>query len=262
MRSERVEAIQLRRDGATYQDILTRLDVAKSTLWRWLKAEGLVDGQSQKYTERRLLAQKKAVEVVHRARLERTNITVSNAKREIGDLTLRELRLIGTALYWAEGAKQKESKSQVSEGIIFSNTDPQMLRLFISFLDHCCGVRPSDLRFRIYLHHETADAKQARMYWFNQLDIAAVQAAPITWKRHKPTIFRTNVGKNYHGLLRVIVPKSTDLNRRITGWTLGLCAAPLGSSVTVAQGPLKPSVQVRVLTPQFVLVGTPDEVKQ
>ncbi|MBI3319058.1 MAG: helix-turn-helix domain-containing protein [Candidatus Omnitrophica bacterium] len=217
------EAVQLRRDGVTYREIQGRLGITKSTLWRWLKAEGLVDGQSQQYTERRLVAQKKAAEPVRRHRLHRTQLMMEEAYQEVGVLTSRELKLIGTALYWAEGSKQNTS-TRISEQVVFSNTDPRMLRLFVDFLNRCYAIQPDDLRFRIYLH-ETADAETARQYWFSRLGMSAIQAAPITWKRHKPTVFRSNVGSGYYGLLRIIVPRSTNLNRRITGWINGMVHA-------------------------------------
>ena len=223
-RSERTEAIRLRRDGTTYHDIMQRYGMAKSTLWRWLKEERLVDAQSQQYTERRLVAQRKATETVRRNRLEKTQGIISRSKQDIGSLTARELRLIGTALYWAEGAKQKERKGQVSEQVVFANTDPRMLHLFVTFLRVCCGVLLSELRYRIYLH-ETAGAADAREYWHDQLGIDEIKKAPITWKRHKPKVSRANVGRDYHGLLRIRVCRSTDLNRRIMGWIDGIWAA-------------------------------------
>ena len=51
--TQRLDAIQLRRNGVGYQAILGQLGVAKSTLWRWLKAEGLVETQLQQLTELR-----------------------------------------------------------------------------------------------------------------------------------------------------------------------------------------------------------------
>lgn len=220
--AQRDEARAKRQAGATYSDIMRQYGIAKSTAWRWFKEAGLVDGQSQRYTERRLFAQRKAAETVHRSRLERTQAIISAASQEIGELTTRDLRLVGAALYWAEGAKQKESRKQVSAHVAFSNTDPRMLRLFIRFLEECCGIAPPTLSFRIYLH-ESASGENARTYWSSQLKITALQMAPITWKRHKPTISRvSNVGATYHGLVRIVVPKSTNLNRRISGWIEGL----------------------------------------
>ena len=223
--SGHVKALQLRHSGVSYQAIMSEVGVAKSTLWRWLKAAGMVDNNSPERIQNRRMAQQKAAETVHRLRLERTRAIMASAAQDIGSLTPRELLLIGTALYWAEGAKQKERGSQASELVAFSNTDPAMHRLFLRFLQECCGIAPSTLSFRIYLH-ETADAKKARAYWAYQLGIRVVRTAPISWKRHKSRIFRkTNVGATYHGLLRIVVPKSTDLNRRIAGWIHGMCVA-------------------------------------
>ena len=224
-RTQQLEAIQLRRSGANYQTIRQQLNVAKSTLWRWLKSEGLVETHPQRLTELKRAAQQRAARVVKARRIARTQLIVEEAKRTIGSLTERELCLIGTALYWAEGAKQKESSaSQVSERVIFSNTDPRMLRLFVKFLNECCEVPSSALTFRIYLH-ETANAEVAKTYWSTQLGLEAIRTAPITWKRHNPSTRRTNIGTTYHGLLRIVVRKSANLNRGIQGWTDGLCIA-------------------------------------
>jgi len=35
--------------------------------------------------------------------------------------------------------------------------------------------------------------------------------------------YRKNQGKDYYGLVRVKVLKSTDLNRKISGWIKGVC---------------------------------------
>ncbi len=225
MRSvDRRAAVQLRRQGLSYRELQAHLHVAKSTLWRWLQAEGLVAATAQQRRELRQLAQHRAAQAVHRLRLERTAAIIREASQDVGALTVRELRLIGAALYWAEGAKQKEQNNQVSEQVVFVNSDPRMVRLFVKFLEQCCQITAADLTFRIYLH-ETASALEARTYWGNALGLEAVHMAPITWKRHQPVRFRRDhVGARYHGLLRVIVRKSSGLNRRITGWIQGMCA--------------------------------------
>src|SRR3989338_6403626 len=105
--TEREEALQLRRGGVTYQEIMQRLGVTKSTLWRWLKAEGLVETQPQKLTELKRMAQRKGAAVVKARRLARTQVILGRASGEIGDLSHRDLWLLGLAFYWAEGAKQK-----------------------------------------------------------------------------------------------------------------------------------------------------------
>ena len=126
---ERLEAVRLRRSGASYRDILTRNRVAKSTLWRWLKSDGLVATQPQRLTALRRAAQQKGAAAVKAARVARTHAILDQASREIEHLSRRDLWLLGLALYWAEGAKQKPGN--VSAGVIFTNTDPIAVRLVI-----------------------------------------------------------------------------------------------------------------------------------
>lgn len=230
-RSDRELAIQLRRDGVTYQDILQRLGMAKSTLWRWLKSEGFVETHPQRLTDLKRLAQQKGAAVVKARRIARTQAILEQASREVGALSLREWWLVGVALYWAEGSKQKPG--DVSARVIFSNSDPLAIRVFLEWLTRCCGILEDRRIFEIYLH-ETASAERVQAYWRQQLGLPSTTALPIRWKRHRPATRRTNVGDSYHGLIRVKVRRSSELNRKITGWIAGICNS-LGSGVTVTQ---------------------------
>ena len=235
--AEREKALQLRRGGVTYQEIMQRLGVTKSTLWRWLKAEGLVETQPQKLTELKRMAQRKGAAVVKARRLARTQVILEHASGEIGDLSHRDLWLLGLAFYWAEGAKQKPKN--VSVGVIFVNSDPAAIRLFVKWLKEVCGVSDDRLGFEIYLH-ETADAQRARVYWATQLSLPLERLSRVRWKRHRPATRRTNVGESYYGLVRVRVARSSALNRRITGWITGVNNS-LGSSVMVTHRALDPA---------------------
>ena len=235
-RPDRAEAVQLRRQGVTYQEIMRRLGLTKSTLWRWLKAEGLVDGQSQHYTERRLLAQKKAAETVHRLRVERTRATMSRAYQDIGLLTSRELQLIGAALYWAEGAKQKPHN--IGQRVTFANSDPEMLRVFMTWLRRTCELSIDQLAFELYIH-ESANVDAAQRFWASTLHVP-LERFRIRFKRHNVSPRRKNIGAQYVGLVRISVKQSTDLNRRIAGWIRGIVHA-LGSGLTVCHRALDPA---------------------
>lgn len=229
-RSERLEVIQLRRQGVTYREIMGRFGVAKSTVWRWLKTEGLVETHPQQLTELKRLAQRKGAAIVKAARIARTKAIVDAASQEIGGLSRRDLWLLGLALYWAEGSKQKPGN--VSSGVIFVNSDPSAVRLMRAWFKEICGVSDDRLSFEIYLH-KTADAERTRSYWATQLQIPSERLSRIRWKRHRPATRRTNVGDLYHGLVRVRVACSSALNRRIAGWIVGISDS-LGSGAMVA----------------------------
>ena len=229
--SERVDAIRLRREGLRYSDLTRRFGVAKSTLWRWLKAEGLVETQPQRLTEMKRAAQQRGAAAVKARRLARTQAILEQASQDVGALSRRDLWLLGLALYWAEGSKQKPGN--VSAGVIFTNSDPAAVRAFVAWITDSCGVSNDRLTFEIYLH-ETADATRTRLYWAAQLQLPIEQLSRIRWKRHRPTTRRTNVGDSYYGLVQVRVARSSALNRRITGWIAGVDHS-LGSGATAAQ---------------------------
>lgn len=224
---ERSEVLRSRQAGARYVDLMREFGIAKSTVWRWLKAADMAAVHPQQLTELKSQARQRAVAAIRRNKERKIVAIAAAAQQEIGALalTVRELQLIGAALYWAEGSKQRASCP--STRVIFGNTDARMLRLFIRFLEHCCGVAASTLAFQIFLH-ETSDGEHARTYWAGQIGLDGIRTAPIIWKRHTPTA-RKNTGGQYHGLLRIVVPKSTDLNRRIMAWVDRVCA--LGSGV-------------------------------
>ena len=117
--AERCQALQLRRDGTSYQDIRRQLGVAKSTLWRWLKVEGLVETQPQRLTELRRAAQRRGAEAVRAKYVAHTQALIAHARQQVGRLSWRELWILGIALYWAEGTKQKAHN--VAQRVVFTN---------------------------------------------------------------------------------------------------------------------------------------------
>lgn len=236
-RTARSHAIELRRTGATYRELMGQFGVAKSTLWRWLKAEGLVETHPQKLTELKRAAQQRGAAVVRARRIERVARVLDEARKQVGQISDRELWLIGIALYWAEGAKQKPN--DVSCGVLFSNSDVFAVQVFVEWLRRCCNIPPDLLTYDIYLHI-SADGPTTRAFWASELNLPATAKLNLYWKRHRPQTNRYNTGSSYHGVMRVRVPRSTELNRRIQGWVAGVAEA-LGSGLTVCHGALDPA---------------------
>ena len=106
--SERTDAIRLRVSGASYDAIRRQLGIAKSTLWRWLKADGLVETQPQRLTELRRIAQRKGAAAVRAKYLAATKAILERAGKEIGsiserDLCIHESATVDTARkFWSE----------------------------------------------------------------------------------------------------------------------------------------------------------------
>ena len=217
MSKDKNRAIKLRKKGLSYSEILKEVPAAKSTLSLWLRNVGLAKRQRQKLTEKKRLAQIKGAQVRHNQRIERSRIITNRAFQEIGEITERELKLIGAALYWAEGSKQKEHN--VSEQVMFSNSDPLMISVFLRWLVNICRISKQDLNYDLYIH-ESGKVKNAKNFWSKRLGIMD-NLLRVYFKKHIITR-RRNVGENYKGLIRIRVKRSTDLNRKIEGWIEGI----------------------------------------
>jgi transcriptional regulator with XRE-family HTH domain len=153
----RERARDLRAQGWYYGQIATELGVAKSTLSMWLRDLPYPAFDQVGHCARMREAQRPAWD---RIDAERT-ATRSGATSEIGEVSDRELWLLGVALYWAEGAKSKPYRRR--ECVVFTNSDPVMLRLFCRWLT-LLGL-PQD-RWRLQVHiHETSDADAAARFW-------------------------------------------------------------------------------------------------
>jgi hypothetical protein len=213
---EKIEAIRLRKEGFSYNEILSKVPIAKSTLSLWLRNIGIAKKQSQILTEKRKLAQVKAQEACRQARILRETFTIETAKKEIRNVSQRELWLIGASIYWAEGSKQKTHN--VSQGVSFGNYDYRMVALFNRWLRDICNLQQDEISYSIYIH-KTANREKVRDFWEKILN---TKIEKIYFKNHNPKTNRRNTEENYHGLLRMDVKRSTNLNRKISGWILGI----------------------------------------
>ena len=217
-------AVKLREKGLTYSEILNEIPVAKSTLSLWLRDVGLAKKQRQKITEKKRRAQLRGAEVKRRQRIKISKKIMEGAKLEIGTLRKREAWLIGIALYWAEGDKEKlYNKCTNSSRVAFANSDPRMINLFLRWLNSFCDIDCRDIITTLYLHENSKDRlEEVKNYWFKRMGLPTNRFDNVYYKKHKPKTNRKNVGQNYYGLVKITVRRSTNLNRRINGWIQGI----------------------------------------
>ena len=215
----REKAVALRRKGLTYNEILKKMPIAKSTLSLWLREVRLAKPQLQRISEKRKVAQKKGADAKRRIRVERTQRIHDMARKEIGNLSKRELHLVGATLYWAEGSKAKPHS--VSTGIDFGNTNPEMIRLFLFWLQTVLQISPNRVHSSLYLHinhkHRLPDVVR---HWEQ---VTKMKIRYVYYKKHNPKkTYRRNINDTYFGTLRIRVSESTDLQRKIQGWIYGI----------------------------------------
>lgn len=198
MKKVRIDAIKLRKQGHSYNEITKTLGVPKSTLSGWLRdisltenaqlrlksrvREGLYNGLVKRNKLQTKRAQERAKELQKEAACRITKI--SN----------HELLLIGVALYWGEGYKKlqvRNGREITSHQISFTNADPKMIEWFISFLQKILDVKNDELVIvmRLYKH---INEKVARDYWKIATGLSDSNFRSTTWlvsgasKRKRP----------------------------------------------------------------------------
>lgn len=216
------KATELRKKGLSYSEIREKVPVSKSTLSLWLRSIKLSPTKKRRLKRRIGMSQPMAAKAHRDGRITRTREIIKKATNEIGEISNRDLFFLGTALYWAEGSKQK--KHNRGQRVTFNNSDPSMIKLYLKWLLESLKVGKNDIDFEIYSHENIREReKDVVKYWSNITNFPESSFRKVYYKKDKKKKYRKNQGKNYHGLLRVTVLKSTDLNRKITGWIKGIC---------------------------------------
>ena len=216
------DVLILRKKGWSYGKISKILSVPKSTVAFWIKNP--ITPNKYILTPARLLSIQKGWKTCKRRRIESEEHIKKYALEEVKmkKFTLDSLWLMGTMLYWAEGAKQKEYR--ISQRVSFSNQDPFMIQIFILWLIKCLKVKKEMITFDIYIHENYKNKlKQVKLYWAKVTGFSENKFDKIYFKKHQIKSKRRNVGDHYFGLIRVQVLKSTNLNRKISGWIKGIC---------------------------------------
>lgn len=215
------KAVDLRKQGFSYSEILKKIPVSKSSLSLWLKDVKLAGSQQQKLTDKKLAGMKRGWESCHRKRVLSTEKIKNISEAEVKNLTDRELWLIGIALYWGEGHKEKESRP--GSGVKFSNSDPKMIKLFLRWLIDIIGEKKEKIYLEIYIHESCRyRLKKVVSYWSDCTGFSKDNFVRIYFKKNKIHTKRKNTGENYYGLLRIGVKSSSILQRKIDGWISGV----------------------------------------
>ncbi|WP_406476914.1 hypothetical protein [Streptomyces sp. NBC_01615] len=209
-------ARELRRQGWTYGEIQAELGCSKSSVSLWVRdlphPEPRCTPEKQRARMNAGLARLRASQDREREETKRA------AAAEIGELSDRELFLLGVGLYWAEGAKDEPYSRR--EQVLFVNSDPGMISVFLTWLN-LLQVERDRLRFRVMIH-ESADVAAAERYWADHIGGDSHLFNKTTLKKHNPKTVRKNVGDNYRGCLVIYVRQSADLYRRIEGAWYGI----------------------------------------
>jgi hypothetical protein len=211
--TERLQAIQLREMGYSLNEIRRKLNVSKSSVSLWVRSVELSEDQKNHLREKGFY--KDAVERRRETRianeLRKREVVISAARKSISRIDDKQLRLIGAALYWAEGGKTQRL-------VRFSNGDPEMIKIMMTFFRRICNV--PEKKFRGYIHiHPTLDYRSAEIYWSSVSGIPLTQFFKTYRKPNKSSSNKKNSLPK--GVMDIYVLDS-NLFLTIQGWTRGI----------------------------------------
>ncbi|WEH17471.1 hypothetical protein [Streptomyces sp. VNUA24] len=221
----RARARELRLQGWTYDQIQVELGCSKSSISLWVR--DLPKPERTRSAEEASAIARRGWEATLQRREEERRLTKATAMHAIGELSEREVFLAGVALYWAEGAKDKSYSRR--ERLAFINSDPNVIRFFLRWLD-ALGVERDRLRFRVSIH-ESADVTDAEAFWAELVGVNPSALQKATLKKHNPKTKRKNTTEAYRGCLSIYVLRSADLYRRMEGAWYGIVGGGIASDL-------------------------------
>ena len=214
VRTKRIVQI-LRSQGMSIAGIALRVDKSKSTVSYWCRDIVLTSEQVKALQAKSKTAGARQFvllgEVKRKERLQRERVSRERGLQDVGNFSKRDLFLLGLGLYWGEGYKHGNGE------LGFTNSDSQMILIFIKWLKEIYNVGKQDLILRVSINqiHQEREREVVK-YWEKLLGVSSSQFT-------KTSFVKTEVKKryanhnDYFGILRVKVRKGSLLKQQILG---------------------------------------------
>src|SRR3989338_7266338 len=136
----KIKAISLRKRGLSYNEIRLKIPVAKSTLSLWLNSVKLKPEYKNRLYTKQIKSLSFGASSQKERRAREVEIIVETARKEVGlPLDPEVLKMMGAALYWAEGSKTKN--------FTITNSDPHLILFFVKWLEGVFEIETNNLYY-------------------------------------------------------------------------------------------------------------------
>lgn len=203
-------AFTLRKQGKSFSEIASILQISKSTLSLWFRNETFSKNIGKRLSKISQTESRSRLIKLNQFRREKLLDTYQtereNARKEFLTLHKKPLFLIGIALYWGEGDKVfKNGQVRVS------NVDPRVISIFYEFLYKICKIPKHKIYGHLLLYPDLS-AKICLKFWSEHGRI------PIE-KFSKPVVIqgRSKRSKTKYGVCTVQVGNKR-LKAKILEW--------------------------------------------
>ena len=203
----KLKAIKLRKKGFSYREIGKELGVAKSTVRLWCINIPLSPGDRERLYIRQVLLLARGPNSQRERRIREIAKIISDAEKEIQTpLTLETYRLLGAALYWAEGSK--------TSGFKITNSDPYFVLFMVRWFERIFRIPPKNLKAELNIYPQQNE-KEIKQFWSQLTDIPLESFGKSFVKPANKGYKKNNL---YYGTIKIRVPKGTNMRHRVFGW--------------------------------------------
>ncbi len=200
------KAKKLRKLGWTYPEIQKKVPIHKNTISKWCRDIKLsprqIKSRGGRYANRM-----KGAEANHLKRQKEIIKIQKRAKKEIHSLSSYEFKIAGASLYWGEGNK--------SQGLAFSNSDPELVQFMMKWLREICQVPNTKIRAYLYLH-TGQNEKKMKKYWSSIVNVPLDQFNKTIFKQEGSASRKYSL-RQYKGTIKIQI-LDENLKHRIFAW--------------------------------------------
>lgn len=225
----KIEAENLRKNGASLKQIMEKLGISKSTASFWCR-DIILSEEQKKLLKQRLVEGGHSGRIIgaeanHRKKVLSIKLAANEATSIIKDVTTRDILIAGIALYWAEG-----SKASSTSGFILVNSDPIMIKFMYNWLINIMKVPKTDIYGQVSINeiHKPRE-EQILNFWSNLLDLPRSQFNKTFFMK----VLQKKVYSNheeYYGVFRIGVRRSSYLKYKTLA-LIGLLKADVAQVV-------------------------------
>ena len=204
----RAKATELRKAGFSYNEILQKIPVAKSSISLWCRYINLTNAQKRRIWNKgksRSIAGIKSIQTEFWRRRCQAFLSGVDLSRRLA--TKNSKFVAGLMLYWAEGTK--------SNITAVTNSDPRIVKFMVQWLEEFFAVKPKQLGMALHLHPGQNEEK-IKNYWSRvaQVPLGSFRKSFI---KSKGSGYRKRVLENGTAKLVVRMQGSTYLLFKILG---------------------------------------------
>ncbi len=193
-----------RLSGLTIQELMDKYKMPKTTIWHHIHSLKLSKEKQKAISSRRGGSA---------ARCKKRWISANNKAEELlkgFSLDSQWVSLL-TALYWSEGTKKR--------GFIFTNTDSEMIRVYVKILREYLNISNKQLQILIRIT-DKQDKRSCLRYWGN---IIGVNPQQIKLDLNE----RNNSSRATYGICRITIANGSDYLKLIHSLIQGITVRSL-----------------------------------